>query len=973
MGKFNFDNIKCHVRALSFKHPFLLAGLVKKIKLSLKTNYQIYSSLLGIGSSIFIWRFHNKLSKFIFIRSFSSLIYQDIIGIHFISQNDDNQNNNRLEFIFHTIRFIQYCSLLFNSDNSNLQLITHYSRNVVYLILDLICFNGKAIMVNSRNEVLLQDIQKNCIEQRIVGKQKCILYSARILHVTKHFIVVASGTVFKEVLIWGIDIGNSVNHSLIDIQTLYGHDGVIFDINYNQELNILISVSDDRSIRIWKGCNDACTAGTLTWWHSNQFTLIHIYYGHEARIWKVRSLLFKNMPICISVGEDSSLVVWSLSAPFGMKQRKRLYRNNRIWSMEITPDFIVCGGSDGSVQFFPIENILKTNSVQLLSNQNEHQQIKAINLIQTSTDIGFLACSVGGKFFFKSNNSQFKNINFNYDNFSTIFNDFIKMAIYHDRTKLAIGSKDGYIGLINFKNIENIELIFLKKVFQCKIFDLNFVNDDHLIISLNNGIVKLYQLNIDCTESPFTAVSDHDYILPVSRHRWSSCGVLYKNFLAIGDYSGNVFAFDINSTDPFLICRNIHGKNGVTSIQIKPDSCLMYSSGRNGRIMEYYIEECFETGKVINCFKLRTFALFSNMEWISGFLFDQTKTISFVYGFESRNFLVWNMYQEIVEFEVDCGGGHRPFDIIIQPIENENVKFDFYYCKKNDLFNITSTSYCTMVSTSLNYSSIPRKINCCSLLLQKELCSYFMIGGEDTLIQIIRYQKETNNFNLYRILSGHISNVTSIKCLNRIDNEWYSISVGGRSQLILWKFWFNSFDGLICQEKAMNFLGLYNEQMEFEENIRKSNQNDLLELDVRYLDVDFIINSSVDHLEMTIIVACSDSAFRILYYNEQIPKKIVLLNKVDLSLSCILRCKILPRHFHLNTLDGACAFSTNNGYIQIWSFKTDNSSANNSELIFSFQPHQNGINSFDLSFDTNNGRFKFYSKKKSIISFSCLW
>lgn len=909
------------------------------------------------------------MSKFIFIQSFTDLIHQDIIGIHFIdaaADDDDNSNNNnndRLQFIFHTIRFIQYCSLIFNSDNSNLQLVIHHSRNVVYLILDLVCFNGKTIMVNSRNEVWLQDIHKDCYEQRIVGKQKCILYSARILYVNKHFIVIASGTVFKEVLIWGIEI-NSVNHSLIDIQTLYGHDGVIFDIHYNQELNILITVSDDRSIRIWKGCKDPSPSGTLDWWQSNQFILIHIYYGHEARIWKVRSLIFKNMPICISVGEDSLLVVWSLSPPFGMKQRKRLYRNNRIWSLEITPYSIVCGGSDGSVQFFSIENILKPNLVQLLTNKNQHEQIKAINLVRTSTGIGFLASSVGGKFYFKSDNSNFKNINFEYENFSTIFNDFIKMAIYHDRTKLMIGSKDGHIGLINFTN-ENIELTFLKKLFQSKIFDLTFVNDDHLIISLNDGIIKLYRLNSECTESPFTAVSDHDYILPVSRHRWSSCGILYKNLLAIGDYSGNVSTYDINSTDPFLICRNIHGKNGVTSIKLKPDSSLMYSSGRNGRIMEYYIEECFETGKVINCYKLRTYALFSNMEWISGFLFDKTKTIKFVYGFESRNFLVWNMCQEIVEFEVDCGGGHRPFDIIIDPVENDNVKFDFYFCKKNDLFNISSISSCTMSSTSLNYSSIPRKINCCSLLLQKELFSYFMIGGEDTSIQIIRYQTETKMFNLYRILSGHISNVTSIKCLNRIENnEWYSISVGGRSQMILWKFWFNSLDDLICQEKAMNFLGLYHEQMEFEENIRKSNQNNLLELDVRYLDVDFTINSLVNHLEMTIIVACSDSAFRILHYNEQTSNRIILLNKIDLSLSCILRCKILKLpNFYLKALDGACVLSTNNGYIQIWSFVTNNSLSNQSELIFSFQPHQNGINSFDLLFNTNNGRFKFDSSK----------
>ncbi|OTF74408.1 WD repeat-containing protein 6-like protein, partial [Euroglyphus maynei] len=95
----------------------------------------------------------------------------------------------------------------------------------------------------------------------------------------------------------------------------------------------------------------------------NKFQLTHTYYGHEARIWRV--ITITDYPICISVGEDSSLIIWSLQQPYGMIRRKRFVRNNRIWSVCTTNDGehgeIICGGSDGSIQFTRIEDILQLN------------------------------------------------------------------------------------------------------------------------------------------------------------------------------------------------------------------------------------------------------------------------------------------------------------------------------------------------------------------------------------------------------------------------------------------------------------------------------------------------------------------------------------------------------------------------------------------------------------------------------------
>ena len=70
----------------------------------------------------------------------------------------------------------------------------------------------------------------------------------------------ACGTVFNEVLLWKVsDIDSSQDKVLVRTR-LRGHDGVIFSIRYNQERQLLCSVSDDRSIKVWKAVftNNCC-------------------------------------------------------------------------------------------------------------------------------------------------------------------------------------------------------------------------------------------------------------------------------------------------------------------------------------------------------------------------------------------------------------------------------------------------------------------------------------------------------------------------------------------------------------------------------------------------------------------------------------------------------------------------------------------------------------------------------------------
>ena len=85
--------------------------------------------------------------------------------------------------------------------------------------------------------------------------------------------LVAAGTVFRVLIVWRLENGQILHK-------LKGHTGVIFDTlflesgNSQSESDICIgSVSDDRTVRIWRNENQVAEM-----------------YGHTSRIWKLAQL-----------------------------------------------------------------------------------------------------------------------------------------------------------------------------------------------------------------------------------------------------------------------------------------------------------------------------------------------------------------------------------------------------------------------------------------------------------------------------------------------------------------------------------------------------------------------------------------------------------------------------------------------------------------------------------------------------------
>lgn len=256
-----------------------------------------------------------------------------------------------------------------------------------------------------------------------------ILYSAQVRWTSRGEVLVAAGTVFGEIIVWkcrvaddgGGDGDHQPNEADVEILHVFtGHEGSIFGVDFSPEVMIdpktkevsrlLVSCSDDRTVRVWnvsdtgsgrgKDLADrAFTEARETGFGENLTTTeleamanhhsskaLAVAMGHVSRIWSVR---FSPASIdstssggavrsltLYSFGEDATAQKWKLkfegesgnissseqdTVPTASLTHQATFHNHdgkHIWSSALhfaapsSPgkELLVTGGSDGKIQ-----------------------------------------------------------------------------------------------------------------------------------------------------------------------------------------------------------------------------------------------------------------------------------------------------------------------------------------------------------------------------------------------------------------------------------------------------------------------------------------------------------------------------------------------------------------------------------------------------------------------------------------------
>ncbi|XP_031568393.1 WD repeat-containing protein 6-like [Actinia tenebrosa] len=712
--------------------------------------------------------------------------------------------------------------------------------------------NGKSNAVaiaTAHNAVWYFNMETGIRSQVAQCEETSILYSAQFFGKDLNNLLLASGTVFNQVLLWKVKGAETKEKSIKVLSKLCGHEGVIFKINFNKSGTLMTSVSDDRSIRLWK-----LTHAGLDF--TGEVQLLLILYGHSARVWDAKVLT----NFLVSIGEDAVCNVWNYDGK--LVKTFSGHKGRSIWSLAISKDehVIATGGGDGSIRLFSLEDINSKESMvtaqaflpgtaeQLKLNKKGGITVDSPRSVSLVTHKKSLIMTSEGYLYEytwreKPGNTA-KSITRNTldhqpegsDSMAEWTSNEWKLLLhdpnYSSYSLMAVSSDHKYVAFGNLQGSIKVQETSFSldakevKPFTSKVLSLlwSVQTASHSLFSCGpEGIIIWWHVFKD-SQQVLQMVRVRTFCIPYSKQRWpSAVEVLDQDkmstkrerkvgncHIVFGDRKGSLHLFDARRItqhevlDPVHSLPVIHGRIGVTQLCAHDNS--LYSAGRDGTYRQYRlldsILEVIDTKKV-----------FKGLEWVEKLIFLANGDLV-IAGFHTAYFVVWSVERNQPVFKVKCGGGHRAWDFVLnQNPESQNYEAVFTYLKGNSINVHLEQLRNSIAKPVLQTGFHGREATCLcyvdSLPLGKQgfpRHHVFLTGSEDTTINMMSYNSTVDFLTKVFTAQGHISSIRTLsvtRCRLRVQKQedtgettiegtdcsmkYLLFSGGGRASLRCWR------------------------------------------------------------------------------------------------------------------------------------------------------------------------------------------
>ena len=293
--------------------------------------------------------------------------------------------------------------------------------------------------------------------------------------------------------------------------------------------------------------------------------------------------------------------------------------------------------------------------------------------------------------------------------------------------------------------------------------------------------------------------------LPMNFIVTSSCFIRSKELFILGSRSGAISFHHLGSlledTDRVASClclRHIHGEDSVTVIKAVPidvsktgiTGLYILTAGRNGKYAVHHVETHRNADQKV-CLNMQTVHVSTppfgpNIE---GAHFDRVTDELLLWGFRSKDFIVWNESKQTEVMTVECGGAHRTWAYTTHDDGNDGGSLVWTKASSCNVLSQKEASHQVFQRGShgreIKSLAISPALKDCSGRVRRLVAT----GAEDTTIRICSYDMERSNptdggFEGLAVLTTHTTGIQQLKWSSRGN---FLFSAAGCEEFFAWR------------------------------------------------------------------------------------------------------------------------------------------------------------------------------------------